>query len=40
LRLPPNAAPGNYVLQMIVNDVASGKKRQTSTQWIDFDIIR
>lgn len=40
LRLPPNAAPGDYVLQIIVNDTAPGKKPQTATQWVDFDIVK
>ena len=38
-RLNAKAAPGDYVLQIIVNDNLAGEKRRTATQWIDFEII-
>ncbi|HYP02797.1 MAG TPA: VWA domain-containing protein, partial [Pyrinomonadaceae bacterium] len=40
LSLPPDAAPGSYVLQIVVNDMTPGKKRQTETQWIDFEVVK
>lgn len=35
-RLTPNAAPGEYILQIAVKDAISGK---TDSQWIDFEIV-
>lgn len=36
-----NLVPGEYVLQVTVTDALAKNKRQsTSTQWIDFEIIR
>ncbi|HEV7903163.1 MAG TPA: hypothetical protein VGO96_04915, partial [Pyrinomonadaceae bacterium] len=42
LRLPPDAAPGEYVLQVVVTDqLAKPKDRQRiTTQWIDFEIVK
>jgi hypothetical protein len=40
LTLRPDAPPGSYVLQLIVNDTSPGHKRQTTTQWIDFEVVR
>jgi hypothetical protein len=39
LRLPPDAKPGDYVLQIIVNDAPAREKRRTVTQWLDFEIV-
>jgi VWFA-related protein len=39
-KLNANIAPGEYVLQLIVNDNLAGEKRQTATQWIDFEIVK
>jgi hypothetical protein len=35
-------APGDYVLQVIVSDtlVKEKDKRRTSTQWIDFEVVK
>jgi VWFA-related protein len=32
--------PGEYFLQVIVTDQLAPRERQTSTQWIDFEIVR
>jgi VWFA-related protein len=40
LALPRDAAPGSYVLQLVINDASSGKKRRTVTQWIDFEVVK
>lgn len=38
--LRPDAAPGSYVLQIVVADTPPGKKPQTATQWIDFEVVK
>jgi VWFA-related protein len=38
LRLRPDAPPGDYVLQIVVNDTLPGERRRTATQWIDFEV--
>ncbi len=39
LQLGQNLSPGDYVLQVIVTDVASGKdKPRPTSQWLPFDI--
>ncbi|HLL70256.1 MAG TPA: VWA domain-containing protein [Pyrinomonadaceae bacterium] len=40
LTLPADAPHGSYLLQIVVNDGAPGKRRQTATQWIDFEIVK
>ena len=42
LRLPPDAAPGEYVLQIVVTDLLAKPKdsRRITTQWIDFEIVK
>jgi len=40
LQLGTNLLPGEYVLQVIVSDQLREGKRQTVTQWIDFEIIK
>jgi VWFA-related protein len=40
LHLPAQAVAGEYVLQIIVNDDAPGEKRRTTSQWIDFEIVK
>ena len=32
--------PGEYVLQIIVNDTVASEKHRTATQWIDFEIVK
>ncbi|HKS26917.1 MAG TPA: VWA domain-containing protein [Pyrinomonadaceae bacterium] len=41
LRLGTDMTPGEYVLQVIVTDLLSkDSKRRTTTQWIDFEIVK
>jgi hypothetical protein len=40
LRIGPELVPGDYVLQVIVTNTADPKKPRTSTQWIDFEIVK
>jgi hypothetical protein len=39
IRLSPKAAPGMYVLQIIVTDKLAKERQNTATQWIDFEIV-
>ena len=36
LRLPPNAEPGDYALQITVRDLLT---RRTSVGWVDFEVV-
>ena len=38
--LGTNMVPGEYVLQVTVNDLLADEKRRTTSQWIDFEIIK
>jgi VWFA-related protein len=40
IKLSPAAAPGAYVLQLLVTDPLAKETRRTATQWIDFEITR
>jgi VWFA-related protein len=41
LRLGTDMTPGEYVLQVVVTDLlAKDSKRRTTTQWIDFEIVK
>jgi VWFA-related protein len=40
IKLNRNAAPGEYVLQVVVNDLLSKEKARVATQWIAFEIVR
>lgn len=41
LQLGTNMTPGEYILQVIVTDpLAKDKKYRTTTQWIDFEIVK
>lgn len=40
IQLGTELAPGEYVLQIIVNDMLAGEKHRTATQWIDFEIVK
>lgn len=40
LQLGANLAPGEYVLQVIVNDTIAKEKYRTASQWIDFEIVK
>jgi len=31
--------PGEYILQIVINDLLAGGKTATATQWIDFEIV-
>ena len=37
--LGANLKPGEYLLQVIVNDLMAKEKHRTSTQWINFEIV-
>lgn len=36
--LGTNILPGEYVLQVTVNDLLADEKRRTTSQWIDFEV--
>jgi VWFA-related protein len=40
IQLGVDLAPGDYVLQVIVNDALADKKHQTTSQWMDFSIVK
>jgi hypothetical protein len=35
-----NIVPGEYVLQVTVNDLLADEKHRTASQWIDFEVIK
>lgn len=37
--LGSNLPPGDYVVQVIIKDLLAPQKRQTATQWTDFEIV-
>jgi hypothetical protein len=40
VHLGPELLPGDYVLQIIVEDHLGKEKTRTATQWIDFEIVK
>lgn len=40
LQLGANEKPGDYFLQVIVTDLLADKKHNTTTSWIDFEILQ
>ncbi|HSP62468.1 MAG TPA: VWA domain-containing protein [Pyrinomonadaceae bacterium] len=40
LQLGPELPPGQYVLQIIVEDRRAKEKTRTATQWIDFEVVK
>jgi len=40
IQLGTALGPGEYALQIIVNDALANEKRRTVTQWIDFEIVK
>ena len=40
LKLGMNLVPGEYVLQVIVADTLAKEKYRTTSQWIDFEIVK
>jgi VWFA-related protein len=40
LQLGTELPPGEYILQIIVKDLLAKDKYRTSTQWIDFEIVK
>jgi VWFA-related protein len=40
LQLGPELSPGQYVLQIIVEDSLAKEKIRTATQWIDFEVVK
>ncbi|MDQ4121068.1 MAG: VWA domain-containing protein [Acidobacteriota bacterium] len=39
ISLPTEMPPGDYVLQIAVTDAFAKEKYQTTTQWIDFEVV-
>ena len=40
VQLGTEMAPGEYVFQVIVTDLLADKKHRTTSQWIDFEVVR
>jgi len=40
IKLSRAAAPGDYVLQVIVTDLLAKESRRVASQWIDFEITK
>jgi VWFA-related protein len=40
LELGPELSPGQYVLQITVEDRLAKEKTRTATQWIDFEVVK
>jgi VWFA-related protein len=40
IQLGTDLVPGEYVLQVVVKDMLADEKYRTSTQWMDFEIIK
>jgi hypothetical protein len=40
LQLSKDEKPGSYFLQVVVTDLLANKKRNTTTSWIDFEIVQ
>jgi VWFA-related protein len=40
IQLGSELTPGEYALQVIVNDLSAKEKYRTATQWIDFEIVK
>ena len=40
LQLGSDLTPGEYVLQIIVNDGLADEKHRTASQWMDFEIVK
>jgi len=40
INLSRSAAPGDYVLQVVVTDLLAKENRRVATRWIDFEIVR
>jgi VWFA-related protein len=40
IQLPTDMTPGEYVLQVVVTDALADQKHRTTTQWMDFEIVK
>lgn len=40
IQLGTDLAPGEYVLQIVVQDMLADEKHRTVTQWMDFEIVK
>ena len=40
IQLGTDLTPGEYVLQIVVNDLLADEKHRTATQWMDFEIVK
>jgi VWFA-related protein len=40
IQLGTDLAPGEYVLQIVVSDMLADQKHRTTSQWMDFEIVK
>jgi VWFA-related protein len=40
IKLGTDLAPGDYVLQIVVSDMLADEKHRTTSQWMDFEIVK
>lgn len=40
IQLGTDLVPGEYALQIVVNDMLADQKHRTTTQWMDFEIVK
>jgi len=40
IQLGTDLVPGEYTLQIVVNDLLADQKHRTTTQWMDFEIVK
>jgi hypothetical protein len=40
IQLGTDLVPGEYVLQIVVQDMLADEKHRTVTQWMDFEIVK
>ena len=40
IQLGTDLVPGEYVLQIVVSDMLADQKHRTTSQWMDFEIVK
>lgn len=40
VQMKSGLVPGEYVIQIVVNDLLANKKENLASQWIDFDVTK